>query len=76
MKGEVNIMAKMKQIPLDILRQSRALSQRELSVEVGLSPACISQYESGKRQPNLESASKIATFFGLPVEQIKFNCKE
>jgi len=69
-------MAKIKQIPLNILRQSRALTQRGLSAEVGLSPACISQYESGKRQPNLDSASKIASFFGIPVEQIKFNCKE
>lgn len=69
-------MAKNKQIPLNILRQSRALTQRGLSVEVGLSAACISQYESGKREPNLENAKKIATYFGLAVEQIKFNCKE
>lgn len=48
------------------------MSQRELAEALGLKPSTIAMYEIGKRTPPLETAKKIATFFRVSVESIKF----
>lgn len=69
-------MAKDKRILLTTLRASRGLSQRELAKQTSVSASSIASYETGVRKPTLENALKIASFFNIPAEQIKFNSKE
>ncbi|MCR4999514.1 MAG: helix-turn-helix transcriptional regulator [Lachnospiraceae bacterium] len=59
-------------IKLSVLRESRALSQRELSKETGIPASTIAAYETGNRNPKLENALIFARFFGVPVEQIQY----
>ncbi len=54
------------------LRTEKGLSQRELAKAVGLKPSTIAMYELGERTPSLSNATKIAQFFGVPVERIFF----
>lgn len=48
------------------------MTQRELAKKLDLTPSAIAMYETGERTPPLEKAKKIAAFFGVPVESIKF----
>lgn len=68
-------MKKSKEISLVTLRQAKGLSQRDLASALGISHGAIAQYETGNRKPTLGNALKIANFFSMPVDQIKFGCE-
>lgn len=64
----------MRNITLDIfaqrlrkLREQHNLTTRELGELVGASNATISRYETGKRDPDLNIAYKIAQYFGVSL---------
>jgi len=59
---------------LRLARELKAWSQADLSVEVGLTAAAVSQFESGATHPGAESVARMAgalevpeEFFGLPL---------
>ena len=52
------------------LRQSKGLSIRALSHEVGISNHTLGAYELGRIGPSLENAYRIAQFFGVPLEYL------
>jgi transcriptional regulator with XRE-family HTH domain len=52
------------------LRESHNLSTRALGEAVGTSNATISRYETGRRDPDLVIAHKIATYFNVSVEYL------
>ena len=49
------------------IRLLRGISQKELSERLGVSSAMISQYESGKRNPKMETLLKIADALGISI---------
>lgn len=55
------------------LRIERKMSQRDLAKALGVSPATIGMYESGKRTPPLKKAILIAKLFDIQVENISFS---
>jgi len=50
------------------LRRNRGLKQRELADIIGVSRSTIVLYEQSKRNPTLEYLSRIADYFGVPVD--------
>lgn len=67
----------MKQVSLEIfanrlkrLREQHNLSTRALGELIGTSNATISRYETGKRDPDLVVAHKLATYFDVTVEYL------
>jgi putative transcriptional regulator len=52
------------------LRQLRKWSQADLARELGVSRQAINGFESGKFDPSLEMAFKLATLFDVPLENI------
>jgi len=64
-----------KPIPLNILRQARGLTQKDLADELHVSNGLIALYETGKRKPSLNKALIIANYFDTPVEMIQFDCR-
>jgi transcriptional regulator with XRE-family HTH domain len=48
------------------------MTQRDLAKALNLKPSTIAMYEIGERTPPLETAKRIAGFFGVSVESIKF----
>ena len=52
------------------LRQNCGITMKELGSEIGVAESTISQYETGKRQPDYETLIDIADFFGVSVDYL------
>lgn len=55
---------------LRVLRAEMEWSQAELAMHVGVSRACINSIETGRYDPSLPLAFKIARVFGKNVEEV------
>lgn len=55
---------------LKVLRAEHDLTQEGLAARVGVSRQAINAIETGKYEPSLSLAIKIARLFKQPVEQI------
>lgn len=52
------------------IRKEKGMTLQQIADIIGCSPQLISQYESGKRQPKLETKKKIADALGCDVSDI------
>ena len=52
------------------IRKLSGLTMKELGIRIGVSESAISQYETGKRQPDYETLLKIADYFGVSVDYL------
>lgn len=52
------------------IRKKCGLTMKELAERVGVSESAISQYETGRRQPDYETLLKIADYFGVSVDYL------
>ena len=52
------------------LRNERGLNQRDFAKFLGVSNGAIGMWETGKRQPDLETIKKIASFFNVTVDYL------
>ncbi|MCI4591653.1 helix-turn-helix transcriptional regulator [Sphingobium sp. BYY-5] len=55
---------------LKILRAERDWNQSDLAVRLGVSRQSINAIETGKYDPSLPLAFRIADLFGLAIEEI------
>lgn len=55
---------------LATLRRANNLTQRQLAAELGISPSSIALYELGLRTPSLQTASKIAKYFNISLDEM------
>jgi len=55
---------------LKVLRAERDWSQGDLAARLGVSRQSVNALETGKYDPSLPLAFRIARLFGLPIEQI------
>ena len=54
------------------LRAARGWSQGDLAAELGVSRQSVNAIETGKYDPSLPLAFKIARLFGQPIEGVFF----
>lgn len=52
------------------IRKRCGLTMKELGDRVGVGESTISQYETGKRQPDYEILLRIADYFGVSVDYL------
>lgn len=52
------------------LRKKCGLTMKELGAEINAAESTISQYETGKRQPDYETLLKLGEFFGVSVDYL------
>ncbi len=52
-------------------RVKAKLTQEKLAQKAGISVFTLQKYESGDRNPKIESLQKIANDFGIPITRIK-----
>ncbi|MFG6321999.1 MAG: helix-turn-helix transcriptional regulator [Lachnospiraceae bacterium] len=52
------------------LRKEKNMTLQQIAYTMGCSPQLISQYESGKRIPKLETIQKIAVALGVPISEL------
>lgn len=57
---------------LKALRVEMGLSQRQLGEELGVVNQTISFWESGSREPDLDTLLKIARFFAITVDELLY----
>ena len=55
---------------LKVLRAERDWSQADLADRLGVSRQSVNAIETGKYDPSLPLAFRIAALFGLPIEAI------
>ena len=53
---------------LSNIRELSGLTQSELAEKSKLDPSCISHFESGRRDPNLENLIKIVKALGISAD--------
>jgi transcriptional regulator with XRE-family HTH domain len=58
-------------VALSILRISRGWSQDQVAREAGITNSALSEYERGKKTPELKSVRKIVTALGYPLSAIE-----
>lgn len=52
------------------LRKSKNISQEKLADELGVSQAMVAQYESGKRNPKIETLNRIAKALTVDISSL------
>lgn len=52
------------------LRRHAGLTMKELGAVIGVAESTVSQYETGKRQPDYETLLRLGEFFGVSVDYI------
>lgn len=55
---------------LALLRKNANLTQRSLAEKIGVPKTNIGSYELGVTQPNLETLTKLADFFGCSIDYL------
>ena len=55
---------------LKILRAERSWSQQDLAEKLEVSRQSVNAIETGKYDPSLPLAFRVAELFGLPIEEI------
>lgn len=55
---------------LRVLRAEREWSQQDLAAQLGVSRQSVNAIETGKYDPSLPLAFRIADLFALPIEDI------
>ena len=55
---------------LRVLRAERGWTQEQLSAAIGVSRQAINALETERHDPSLDLAYRIASAFGVPVEQV------
>ena len=52
------------------LRHEKGLSQRQAAVELGVSQALLSHYETDAREPKLDFVVKVCDYYGVTTDYI------
>ena len=52
------------------LRESKGMTQRDVSIATGLTDATIGKLESGKGNPTLKTVQALAECFDVPVGEL------
>lgn len=52
------------------LRERRQINRKALGELCGLSKGMIGRYERGERMPDIQTAMKLAAFFGVSMDYI------
>ena len=55
---------------LKTLRESKGLSQREVSRAIGCSEVVYNRYETGAREPSVEMIVRLADYFGVTTDAL------
>lgn len=55
---------------LKYAREQKGLSQKEVSEKIGVAKSTYSLYESGNREPNVQTIKKIADVLGVSADEL------
>lgn len=55
---------------LKVLRAERNMTQQDLAAELGTTLGVVSDWETGRHMPNLETAKRLADVFGVTLDRL------
>ena len=55
------------------LRKAAGMTMKQLGAIIGVAESTMSQYETGKREPDFETLLKLGEYFGVTVDYILGN---
>lgn len=55
---------------LKLAREQKGLSQKDVSEKIGVAKSTYSLYESGKREPNVQTIKKIADILDVSADEL------
>ena len=55
---------------IKLLRTEKGMNQDQLAEQLHVTRQAVSSWETGKTQPDIETLTRIADFFGVSVEQL------
>lgn len=55
------------------IRKENGITMKQLAVAVGVAEASISFYETGKRQPDIETLCRLANYFNVSIDYLVGN---
>lgn len=55
---------------IEEIRKARGIRQEDFARQLGVSRQTISSLETGRYNPSIFLAHKIATFFGMTIEEV------
>ncbi|MBE6936382.1 MAG: helix-turn-helix transcriptional regulator [Ruminococcaceae bacterium] len=58
------------------LRKARGLLQSQLAAELGVHQTAVSQWETGRTDPDVSSAHRLADFFGVTLDEVLGHSKK
>ena len=60
---------------IEAMRKRKRMTQTELAIAVGVTQPSISDYESGKKRPTIDTAKKLADALGCTVDDLLKDAK-
>ncbi len=57
-------------ITLKKLREQRGLQQKQVALEIDVSPVNYNRFEHGQREISIEILDKLAAFYGITIDEI------
>lgn len=55
---------------LKVLRRQKGITQQDMAKTINTSRSCVSNYESGNRQPDSETIKLIADYFNVSIDYL------
>ena len=55
---------------LSTIRKSKLMTQEELAAKSGINRVTIAKYETGRQEPTVANALKLATALGVTVDEL------
>ena len=52
------------------IRLKRGMTQKELAISIGVTDAAICQYETGAREPDLETLRKLSDVLNCTLDEL------
>ena len=53
---------------LQIIRKEKKLNQQKVAIDLNISREALSNYENGKRQPDIETLKKLSEYFNVSID--------
>lgn len=60
---------------IEAMKKQKRMTQTELAIAVGVTQPSISDYESGKKRPTIDTAKKLADALGCTVDDLLKDAK-
>ncbi len=55
---------------IEYLRKARSMTRQELGDRLGVKPPAIYKWERGRGQPQMDTAIRLADFFGVSLDYL------